>query len=78
MHVILIAAGPVDAALETVLVEDAVHVAAHGNRIGVGAGAEIAAGQGLAGGVAVVVLVGVDVDGQADAVLRFPGPAIAA
>ena len=78
VHVVFIAVGPVDAPLEAVFGEDLVDLAVDRDGVGVAVRAEVAAAQGLAAGVAVVVLPGVEVQSQAHAVLGVGGPAEAA
>ena len=69
MHVILIAALPVDASGEAVLLEDLLDLAAHGDGVGVILRIELLAGDDLSVGIDVGVGLIVDVDGGAGIVL---------
>ena len=78
VHVILVSAAPVDAAGEAVFFKNPVDLAAHRDGVLTGGGGEKRSDTGLSAGVAIVVLVGVDVNGQAAGMFRSVIKAISA
>ena len=72
MHVVLVAAAPVDALGEAIFLKDRGDLAVEGDGVRIFAGLPVFAGDGRAVGRTIVVFLIVDVQRAADGVLRAP------